>query len=198
MNKYWDEQKIIQEVKKLIELNDLKRFPTHKELDDFYGNSSLSNAISKHGGSRYFENKLGLNISKCNNTMLGEKYEEICIKDIKKHIGLDAILTKRRYPYDLLVDGNVKIDVKTSIELKDIPNCYSYNLEKRNQTCDLYVFYGLSRQTQEVLQTVIIPSCKINAKQFCISNKDRYGYLKTYKDRWDLIQKYNNFFKQAV
>ena len=194
----WNEEKICNSINEIITQCNLNHFPTHKEMDEYYGNCGLSCAVSKYGGSRYFEKLFGLEISKCDNTVLGEKYESICIEDIKANTGLDSILTQRRYPYDLLVDGNVKVDVKASVELKDIPNCYSYNLEKLNQTCDLYVFYGISRLTHKVLQTVIIPSCKIKTKQFCISNKDRYGYLKTYKDRWDLIQRYNDFFRQAI
>lgn len=188
----WNEEKILQEVKKVVAKTGQKTMPTHKELFDFFGNYKLTNAMAKRKGTKYYANILGLSIKECESKM-GEDNEFYCSIQINEILGLDSQKTAPRYPYDLLVENSVKIDVK-SAKLFKINNTqyFTFNLEKTHQTCDLYVFYCIENDV--IVKTLIIPSYILSGKtQLSIGHKSKYD---KYIDRWDLILKYYHFISR--
>lgn len=105
---------------------------------------------------------------------------------------------KPRYPYDLLTNGNIKVDVKTSRKL-DRKNSafpyYSFNLEKREPTCDIFIFYCLDVDCN-IDRTVIIPSCIISGKtQIGMGGLTKW---EAYEDKWDYFDKYNEFYLDVL
>ena len=74
---YWDEEKIIDELKILIPK--LGKFPTHQELYKL-NLGGLRDAIVQHGGINYFTEKLGL---KCKKVKNGYWTDDIIIKKLK-------------------------------------------------------------------------------------------------------------------
>ena len=190
----WSEEKIIEMVAEIVKSNNMKTFPTHSELVEYFGNVGITNAISRHGGTNYFANKMGLDIKICESSF-GEEYELLTMKKIKELFGYECKKTKPRYPYDILVNGNIKIDVKVSRQF--FTNCNSwqnsFNLEKKDPTCDIFVFYCLDNNGN-YLKTVILPSCCASGRnQLGIGKKSKYD---SYIDAWNIVSDYNEFYKK--
>ena len=107
----WNDGDVEHEIMNIVNTLKLDHFPTKSEMEDFYGNKSLSNKVSRSGGSRYYADLLKLKIVSCESEF-GNFYEEFAIDDIFEHTGLLSLHTNIRYPYDILTDGNIKVDVK--------------------------------------------------------------------------------------
>lgn len=187
----WTAEKIESELKKQIELLGINHFPTHSELTKATNSRALAVAVSKHGGTRYWATVLNMPIKECESS-LGNRFEIQAVNDIDDRCGLSSELTVPRYPYDIFVQELVKIDVKASLPIKDKRyRTWSFNLEKRQPTCDIFILYCLS-DTEEIERTYIIPSATLNGMtQLGIANKSKYeGYL----NRWDIINDYYDFY----
>lgn len=189
----WDDTLIESEIRKTMKILNIDYFPTHSEIINLYGNRSLSCAISKHGGTEYWSKKLNIPIKK-SETSYGGKYEKYAIKDILNHTGLVSTQTNTRHAYDLLVDGCVKVDVKASTinEGKSgKTRYYSFGLNKKEPTCDLFLFYGID-DNNSIRKTIIIPSASlVGQTQLGISIYD--SVWDWYINKWELITEYDNF-----
>ena len=174
------------------ELN-LKVMPTRKELETFFGNSQLGNAITRRFGWYELAKELGLQI-KDSDTTLGKEYE-YKIKEKLEEIGYQVIKMKQNYPYDLLVDG-VKIDVKVSnIGHYNIGSFYSFRIGKDYSTCDIYIFVAINDDGGESIY--IIPSVELlNNVQVSVGGKtSKYD---KYIDRFDILDRYIKFNKDIL
>lgn len=194
--KKWDEQEIINAIKKVVEQHDMDTMPTHSELDEHYGSTSVSNAISKHGGSRYFAKLLGLQI-KTSETKFGEVLEDYCALEIQQRLGLICDKTNSRYPYDILVNRTVKVDVKAGRQFDNYGGAkyYTFNIEKKEQTCDVFVFYCMN-SNDEIKKTLVIPSYVLSGKsQLAVGENSVYD---KYDGKWDFIRKYDEFISSCV
>ena len=193
----WTDETIIEEVKKIIEIGGMSTFPTHSELQKYEIGNALRCAISRHGGTKKFAQLMKMEIKACESTF-GESYEMKCIKEIEKQIGLSCEKMRIRYAYDLLVGGAVKVDVKVSrlFISKEGAKFFSFNLEKKEQTCDIYVCYCIGRKGEEN-QTFVIPSVVMNGKKQIAIGETRSIYDK-YMGRWDLIKMYYDFMIQTI
>lgn len=189
----WNEEKILAALKQMVIDTGQVTMPTHSEIKKYFGDYKLSNAMSKRKGTKYYANMLGLEIKSCESDF-GDRLENYCLNQLED-MGLCAEKTKVRYPYDILVERAVKIDVKACKPFKNYDNStyYTFNLEKKEQTCDVYVFYCLN-ETYEIIKTLIIPSYVLSGKtQLSIGvRKSKYN---KYTDRWDIIQQYCDFIK---
>lgn len=186
----WNEQLIRDRIIEVVSDLGIKRMPTAKEMNDFYGNSSLSNKISKTIGFVGWAKKLGLSIVK-SDTNFGKLGEDIAEKYLIGK-GYKVIKMATKYPFDLLVDGNVKIDVKIS-KLKFI-NGYavnSFGLSKKYPTCDIYMLIALNEK-YETDRIFIIPSKKLYQLSVSVGEKSTYD---KYVDKTEYIDIYNNFYK---
>lgn len=193
---YWDESSIEAKIKEMLNCTKQETFPTHTEIKDFFGDYTLSNAIRRHGGTKYWAYKLGIPEKKCE-SFLGDEYEQKCVKDIKEKLNLDSEMCKVRYPYDILVARSTKIDIKVSniFETKEKKTkFFTCNIEKEMQTCDIFVVYCIYDENKE--KTFIIPSCELSGKtQISIGiEKSKYD---SFIDRWDIIKKYVDFMKEC-
>lgn len=190
----WKDGEVEEAIMNIVKTLKLDHFPTKKEMIDFYGDRALSNKVSKGGGSRYYAELLNLKLVSCESEF-GNFYEEFAIDDIAQNTGLRSIHTDIRYPYDILTDGNIKVDVKSSKKIKRKNTAfpyYSFNLEKREPTCDLFIFYCLDDEC-EIERTVIIPSCILSGKtQVGMGGLSKWD---AYKDKWDYFKMYDEFYK---
>ena len=141
----WTDDLIEKEILDVVKKLNIDYFPTHTEIKQVKGNSALASKIANYKGSAFWAEKLNLPL-KYSETSFGNKYEIIAISDIFEHTGLNSIQTSSRHPYDLMVDNDVKVDVKVAKKIKNNCNTYSYsfNLEKREPTCDIFLLYCLN------------------------------------------------------
>ena len=192
----WSEDEVRKEIMNIVETLDLKHFPTKSQIINFYGNNSLANKISRSGGSRYYADLLKLEIVNCESEF-GNFFEELAIDEILENTGFSSLHTNVRYPYDLLTNGNIKVDVKASKKVKNKNSNFpyhSFNLEKREPTCDIFVFYCLD-ENMEIEKRVIVPSCLLSGKtQVGMGGLSKWD---AYIDKWEYFDMYNNFYNSV-
>ena len=177
--KVWTEEKVGKEILKVMDSLGIKRMPSRSEIENVTGNSRLTNKISKNGGYYAWAEKLGLSV-KQSDTYLGIKHEKMIAEKITEITGFYTELTSVKFPYDILVGGCVKIDVKFSNGYNNVNGfSYSFNLEHDMQRCDLYVFVCGDEKI------LIIPShVLLGKKQFSVGVNSAYD---KYKDYWEPI-----------
>lgn len=188
----WTDELIEQKIMEVVNTLQIDHFPTHTEIIKVLGNKGLAAKISKHKGTVYWAEKLGLPL-KYSETSFGNKFEVEAISDIFENTGLHSVQTSSRHPYDLIVDNSVKVDVKVSKEFTN--NCkskaFTFNLEKREPTCDIFLLYCLN-DDETKRKVLIIPSCSLLGQtQIGIGDKSKWDF---YIDRWDFIEQYSTFF----
>lgn len=189
----WDETLIERAIKDVVEKAKIDCFPTHSLIKSVTGNCALTNAISKNGGSGYWAKKLGLEIKKCE-SRLGEEYELDCQK-IVKTFGYKCEKMPIRYPYDLLIEDSIKVEVKCGNLYHGVQgDFYTFNLEKSKPTCDLFVCYCLNKS--EVQKVYIIPASILSGKTQ-LSIGQHFSKYDPYINRWDYIHIYVDFYQKA-
>ena len=101
-----------------------------------------------------------------------------------------------RFPYDILVNGKTKIDVKASRLFKGRTGFfYTFNLESKYPKCDFYIAYCINERdiAEKVL---IIPACVMAGKsQLSVGENSIYD---KYNFRWDLIEKHERMMEGLV
>lgn len=190
----WTKDKIKSELLYMIEKSGLKRMPTSKEVSSFYGNYKLSNAISKRKMWVSLAKELGLEI-KDSETAFGKSYEAIAMEQLICK-GFEVDKMPQNFPYDLLINNSVKIDVKVSKLYKGTSgNFYSFNLEKPFTTCDIYILY--LENTNMIKDILIIPS-KFVARNTQISIGENSSKYYRFSQKWDYINNYADFNERIV
>lgn len=187
----WTHKDICNEVYRVMESLGIDRMPSANECRLVTGSWALSNAITRRGGFEWLSKHMGLSRKECQ-SKLG-LHGELKIKSILEEMGYKVEKMKGSHPYDLLINENVKVDVKTSKLYKSGKgwNSYSFNLEKANPTCDIYVFVCIEDE-----KYLIIPSKFLKQTQLCITDKE--SKYEIYRDRWDYIDKFDNFYKSVI
>lgn len=183
----WDEDLITKKLLCIVETLGIYHFPTHSEMVGFYGNHSLAVAVSRNGGSRHWANKMNLPIKECESEV-GNDFELYAMQDIEKNTGLVSKKMKPRYPYDIATSNHIKVDVKVSY-----PSMYgsggvtnTFNLEKKNPTCDIFILYCL-KENGSIYKTLVIPSCFLAGK-----TQVGVGLL----SKWDVFENQWRFFRE--
>lgn len=190
----WSEEKIVEALRFMIDKCGMNTMPTHSEIRDFFGDNALVCAMSKRNGTKYYAKLLGMEIKECE-SKFGDQLEDFCVFQIQEKLGLDGEKTKPRYPYDILVNRNVKVDVKASRIFNNYGNAkyYTFNLKKKEQTCDIFVFYCIN-QNNEIEKTLVIPSTVLSGKnQLAVGKSSMYD---KYIDQWRFISDYNKFMTE--
>ena len=94
----------------------------------------------------------------------------------------------QNYPFDLLANGVVRIDVKAASMCAN--KYFSYALHKAAPCCDLYILVEI--RENEPSKFYVVPSKNLRQKQVCM------GLYKTvyekYQNRFDYIDRYTNLF----
>lgn len=190
----WTDEKIKEDIFNIISVLEINRMPSSVEIERITRDNALTNVIARRGGINKWAKKLGLNQSKCE-TRIGES-GECFVKELLQNKGYIAEKMSVKHPYDLLINKNVKIDVKTSnifISSKGWSS-YSFNLEKSKSTCDIYVF--ICMEDKKPNKILVIPSKFLHQTQVCITNNE--SKYDIYKDKWEYIEQYNEFYKNIV
>ena len=189
--KNWNDELIIDSIHEVIDHYELDRMPSRKEIELYFGNSSLTNAMSKRGGYEKYAKLLGLDMKR-SETVFGKTFEVI-VSDMLKGKGFSVEMTGARFPYDLLVNGSVKIDVKVSKHCNyGSGDFYSFNLESKQPRCDVFMAIGIDDK-KHIEKLLMIPSVVMTGKSqlsvgICNSKYDKY------KDRWDIIANLSEAF----
>lgn len=192
---YWTDELIEEKILEVVEHHGYDRMPSKNEIEDYYGDSALTNKISKTGGFESWAKKLKLSQKPCE-SMLAIQYEKYT-KKVLEEKGFNCELTSTKHPYDILVNDAVKIDVKVSnlVAIKG-SKAYTFNLEKKQPTCDLYIAYCLG-EDKEIVKTYVIPAPILSGKcQLAVGvNKSIYD---VYLDNWNLVKLYDESVTKII
>lgn len=166
-----------------------KRMPSNSEVIEYEGNYSLSMAIQKNGGFAYWANRLGLE-QKYSETALGVEGEKQ-IAGVLEVKGFDVKPTSVKHPYDLLVNGCIKVDVKTAKTtlVRECP-VHAYRLAKRDHTCDFYIFYEI-----DTLKVYVVPAYRCQGQIQVEMGKNSKPYAK-YLGAFDLIKEASDMYQR--
>ncbi len=174
----WTNELIEEKLMVVAKLYSPMRMPTRSEIKNYYGNDALTNKISKTGGFSYWAKKLGLE-QKHSETSIGIKGEER-VAEILLNYGFEVEKTSTKHPYDLLIDGCVKVDVKTAnTSYIRGSSIHAYRIAKKQHTCDFYVFYE-----NDTGKAYVVPAHKCKGQiQVEIGNNSRKyeEYLYAYR-----------------
>lgn len=180
------------EVKNALELN---RMPSKSECDSHFGNYALSNVISKRKGWYKLAAEMCLPVKE-SDTFLGKRFEKKA-KEILEDKGFHVRQMSQNFPYDLLVDDCVKIDVKTSRLYKGKQgDFYSFNLGKKFAACDVFFLIALN-DDNTINRIMIVPfkavfnNNQISVGRF-ISKYDKFI------DKWEYISNLSEFWSGVV
>lgn len=191
----WTDELIKKEIFKVADALNLSRMPSKSEIEFVTKNSALTNKISKTGGFYKWAERLNLKI-KDSETKLGYAYE-LEVRDRLRKLGYLAETTGIRHPYDLIVNNAIKIDVKVArpfINQKS-GRYHTFHLEKLPHTCDLYIIVALDEEGIEEKLLIIPSKCIQSISQLSIGRVSAYDI---YKDRWDYLEQYNDFYNKLA
>lgn len=189
MYSVWNEDKIVEGIVRIASMFEPKRMPTNREVIEFEGNYRLANAIQKNGGYEYWANRLGLD-QKYSDTKLGIEGERFVANRLKE-LGFKVETTSIKYPYDLLINECIKVDVKTAntSHVKGYP-IHSYRLVKGQPTCDFYIL--LEADTERMY---VVPSSKLSGQVQVGMGIDSNPYAK-YLGAFDLIKDASDMYQR--
>lgn len=168
----------------------ISRMPTISECNAVTQNTALSNVVSKKIGWYKLAEIMGLSI-RGYETTTGKKFEETA-KELLCKNGFTVERMTQNHPYDLLVNGTIKIDVKAS-NLYSGANgdYYSFNLGYKNHSCDFFML--LEIKNNKVIKVMIVPSVDVmNIKQISVGtiNSKYHKYI----DCYDYIRNLSNYW----
>ena len=186
----WTEDKVEEEINRVKNILGIDRRPRNREVSVVTGSSSLNNKISKSGGFRAWAKRLNLNV-KNSETSIGHKYE-FEIKEILEKLGYQVQKMTTKHPYDLLINDNVKIDVKVSRCCNNNGfKFYSFNLERKYHNCDIFICVTLD-DNELIDKILVIPSKYLmDRKQLSIGMSSSYD---KFNKCFDYIDKYIYFY----
>lgn len=185
----WNNELIEQEIRKVMEALMINRMPSSNEMRKVVGNG-LPMKVSRTGGFVHWATKLNLPI-KNSETEMGRRFQLVA-RQLLINKGYDVALMSTKHPYDLLVNQSIKIDVKSAKPYHCRDNSFhTFNLEKKNPTCDIYMVFALTN-TEEIERLLIIPSTHLRLTQLSIGKQSKYNQ---FINRWDILEKYAAFYK---
>lgn len=189
--KKWTDNTIEREILKIANQFDPPKMPSRAEIESMYENHGLSVAISKNGGFNYWAERLGLPQG-YSETKVGVQAEKMIADELSAK-GHEVELTTARHPYDILVDGCVKVDVKAAntTYIRGY-TAHIYRLAKRQHTCDFYIFREIDTGI-----TYIVPAHICYGQVQVGMGVDSKKY-EPYKEAWELIGKAVDFYKSLI
>lgn len=193
--KMWTDELIKEQILSCMQKYCIKRMPTASELTSI-GRNDLHCAISK---SEYkysgWARKLGLE-TKASETSKGNKYEywvKNHLVNSYQHLWIQKMTTK--HPYDLLVNGCVKVDVKVAAPHHHFGSrAHTFALNKKFATCDIYVCVALDEK-ENIEKCYIIPSSHVQIVTLNVCENGKYN---KYIDNWNFIYHFVNAYERAI
>lgn len=183
----WTEDRVRFELLKSIEQLMLNRMPTASELKGI-GRNDLHVKISRTKKYSGWADDIGLPLKSCD-TRKGQQYEKKLMNYLISK-GYEVEETSTKHPYDILVNKAIKIDVKVSKIYHG--KSYIFTTAKKQQTCDIYVLYGLDHNN-EIADIFIIPAHKLRQKTVNVSKG--ISVWEQYKNKWDYIEVFDKFYE---
>lgn len=187
LNINWTDELIAENINRIASLFLPKRMPTNSEVIRIEGDHRLANAIQKSGGYEYWANRLGLE-QKYSETKLGIDGEKTIARALETK-GFEVKTTSIKHPYDLLVNGCIKVDVKTA-NTSLIRGCpvHAYRISKRDHTCDFYIFYE-----HDTSKTYVVPAHKCKGQVQVEMGNESKLYAK-YLEAYHLISEASDMY----
>lgn len=177
-NKFWTEELVESEIRKVSEA--LGHFPSNTELQGMK-RGDLSNIITKRGGFIFWAEKTGIaRIHSDSDTgWIGEK-------KVQSLFISQGYLCDRpfgvKYPFDLLVNSILRIDVKSAnFASYGVCKGWFYRIGKTPQA-DIVLCYQLDTGSFYAIPWYVCPTSNITIS----INGGKYA---DYKDNWTLIEK---------
>ena len=193
--RYWTDDRMKGAVMEVVNALGLDRMPSQTECRDYFHNSCLTNAVSKYKGWYSLATEMGLDIKE-SETQFGRLFEGRA-SDLLKSQGFQVRRMTTKYPYDLLVDDCIKVDVKASKLFHcDDGNYYAFNLDKEYSTCDFYLLLTVD-DDNTINRRMIVPSNQVicNSKISVGETKSKYH---KFSDRFDLLETASAFWTDLV
>ena len=191
----WNKDNIEKALRYMVEQTGQKTLPTYAETKKFYGNYKLSNAMRRNGGPRYWGERMNLEFKDCDSRK-GEQFEDYFVAEMLEK-GFDAERVnydEPRFPFDVLINGCVKVDVKVArVFGSDKQGYYSFNLEHKKHSCDFFVCYCLDSSGENIVKTYIIPASVMDGKSQLGVGLSQSKY-DAYIGRYDLIGQTCEFY----
>ncbi|UUV25969.1 MULTISPECIES: hypothetical protein [Lysinibacillus] len=177
------EEEIIRGIKQVQEILKINCMPTYSQIRTTLENGcSITGLISKGNGYRYYANLLNLDLQ-TSETNFGIDYEFKTL-DMLLNKGFEVEKMSVKHPYDLLVNKETKIDVKTSnLHNTKTGSFFKFNIWSKKHNCDYYIAHCVL--DEEIFKTLIIPSKELRSYNFSVGMRSKYD---VYKDKWDLIK----------
>lgn len=187
----WTDELIKEKVLEVVDALKLGRMPSRKECSDYYHGEGLVNAVSRRMGWYTLARELELDIKE-SETYFGKTYETQAAEMLQAQ-GFEVRQMAQNFPYDLLVEDCVKVDVKASrLYRGKLGNFYSYNLEKPYATCDFFLLFAVS-DGGEIEKKLVVPSNRVIANTQISVGEHKSKYYK-FADRFDLIESMTVFW----
>lgn len=187
----WTDEDIRNEVLAVMNTLGLSRLPTKKECDLATGNMALSNVVSKRCGWYNLAKELGLEIKQSETTT--GKFGESIAANLLSEKGFLVQRMSQNHPFDLLINGIAKIDVKTSRLYRGRNgDFYAFNLGKKYHSCDFFLLLELD-DNDNPLKSMIVPArdvMEINQISCGVTNSiydkyiDCFFYIDELLDFW--------------
>lgn len=191
----WTDALIKEKVLEVKNALSLDRMPSRSECESYFHNTRLACAISKRpGGWRGLSLEMGLPM-KDSETYFGKKQEAIA-EELLISEGFSVRRMSQNFPYDLLVNDCVKVDVKASHLYRGPQgDFYTFNLEKPFATCDVYLLFTLeddnsTRSVFVVPSKFVIAHTQISMGVFKSKYhrfEHRFDYIESLSDFWDTV-----------
>ena len=189
----WTDESIKSSILEFVKQYELNRMPSVSELRN-NNKGDLAVAISKRGGFFAWAEKLNLSVKK-SETELGKSFENLFREQVSQEVKLNSAQMPMKFPYDVLIEGCVKVDVKCGFLYKGKEGrYYTFNLEQENRKSDLLACYCL-KEDKSVHKLYIIPSILLQGKKQLSIGEVKSIYDK-YLNGYHLILKYLNFYNE--
>jgi len=169
----------------------LDRMPSRSEIIAYTKNNSLHNHIVRSKGYRGWAKALSLSIKE-SETKTGQDFEEEAMNIlIEKGFSVEKMPTK--HPFDLLINGTVKVDVKSGrAYMLRGSRCHSFGINKNNGSCDLYMILALDEK-DKIERTFIVPSHHLKVTTLSIGENSKYN---RYIGKFSLMSQYSDFHQK--
>jgi hypothetical protein len=178
MRRRWDDESIAAALRPLIQK--YQRMPSAAEMR-VAGKNALACAITRRGGFEKWRRYMRASI-KPSETTTGLRIQRVAARLLRAQgFRIDEQTTKA--PFDLLVDGRVRVDVKSGSQYQNIG--YIFALNKRTPTCDVYMLATLNSK-QRPLTWYFVPSDKAKIVTLTITPNGKYA---AYRGQIDLLRR---------
>ena len=180
----WTDQLVEDKIKECMSILGILRMPTRQEIIDTVGNP-VACKITKTLGYYGWAEKLGLPVKDSDSTT--GRVGELLAKKKLEETGFIVDKMTTKFPYDLLVGGIAKINVKYSrLYLGKSGNFYSFNLENKTPVCDFYIL--ITEAPDGRTRFLVVPAINAQIKQISVGEFSSKWYK--YENRFDMIEQY--------